>query len=106
MNFSTNGTLPSNATLVDTESVATTFYRSSLVLFIFAMGFALPLLFCIYSMFVARRRRLTQIQGLINGRMRLMTLLLNGGGQTRGLTPLERSLLPVVHYSSTFTPPP
>jgi hypothetical protein len=94
-----------NSTVVDPESLTSTFYRSSLVLFIFGMGFFLPLMFCIYSMFVARRRRLTQIQGLINGRVRLMTLLLNGGGQTRGLTPLERSLLPVVHYSSTFTPP-
>lgn len=96
---STNGTVTYlNTTKAVVVDLDTSFYRSSLVLFIFGMGFFLPLVFCVYSMFIARRRRLNQIQGLINGRLRLMQQLLNGG-QTRGLTSLERSLLPVVHYS-------
>ena len=55
------------------------------------------MVFCIYSMWVARSRRRRQILSLINSRMRLAAALA-GNSPGTGLSLLERSLILVIKY--------
>ena len=61
----------------------------------------LPLLFCVYSMWIARSRRRRHIESLINSRLRLAAAL--AGNSSVGLTPLEVSLIPIIRYADSST---
>jgi hypothetical protein len=68
-------------------------YRSGLIAFIFTIGFFIPLVFCLYRMWVSRARRIHATSHLERRLRELLAHPYNPAGLHAGLTPLERSLL-------------
>ena len=76
-------------------------YRSGLVAFVFVIGFLIPLIFCLYRLWVTRTRRV-HTHSHLERRLRelLAAPYLSGGPLYPGLSPLERSLLAPHAYAA------